>query len=51
LILIAKATVFALLLLLAALSRWRFTPALVSGPAAMPQRTQCVAALDITEYC
>jgi putative copper export protein len=33
LILIAKATVFALLLLLAALNRWRFTPALASAPA------------------
>jgi putative copper export protein len=33
LILIAKATVFALLLILAALNRWRFTPALVAEPA------------------
>jgi putative copper export protein len=33
LILIAKASVFALLLILAALNRWRFTPALVVGPA------------------
>jgi putative copper export protein len=38
LILIAKATVFALLLLLAALNRWRFTPALASAPAAAPAR-------------
>jgi putative copper export protein len=34
LILIAKATVFSLLLLLAALNRWRFTPALAPAPAA-----------------
>ena len=34
LILIAKATVFALLLALAALNRWRFMPALESGPTA-----------------
>jgi putative copper resistance protein D len=33
LILISKSTVFALLLILAALNRWRFTPALVAGPA------------------
>jgi putative copper export protein len=38
LILIAKATVFALLLLLAALNRWRFTPALASAPAPAPAR-------------
>jgi copper resistance protein D len=31
LILIAKASVFALLLVLAALNRWRFTPALLPG--------------------
>jgi len=51
LILIAKATVFALLLLLAALSRWRFTPALVSGPAAMPAAARSALRRSIiTEY-
>jgi len=35
LILIAKATVFALLLILAALNRWRFTPALAAARGAL----------------
>jgi len=40
LILIAKAIVFALLLLLAALNRWRFMPALLSVPKRTPASTR-----------
>ena len=55
LILIAKASVFALLLALAALNRWRFTPALVSGitPTPTPTPTTARGALQrliVTEY-
>lgn len=53
LILIAKVTVFALLLVLAALNRWRFTPALVSGSAPALAPTTARGALQrslIGEY-
>lgn len=43
LILIAKASVFALLLALAALNRWRFTPALLPGLTPTPRLTPAAA--------
>jgi putative copper export protein len=49
LILIAKAAVFALLLVLAARNRWRFTPALVSGPTPEAARGALRRSL-LTEY-